>query len=233
MLKIVYSGNSLPYSFLVDPNSEFEPGMIGELKAWGQQTVCGVSGGRNPIGILDDNKTRSFSRAVIDEVLIVPVSDPVYNSNNRLVTPVEIIVELANPLISASSFVSSPIAGSLNANNGTFHILAGTELNLSQTNSGELDAIRTVVRYSHQVANVIGEDSTQGSGQVTVWIQPGTIFQTDIYDTSQQYPLNALLYCGLDGRLTSAQIDEEFPAVAIITGSPTAIYGSIEAKWLI
>ncbi len=32
MLRILHTNNSLPYSWLVDPNSEFEPGMIAQLK---------------------------------------------------------------------------------------------------------------------------------------------------------------------------------------------------------
>lgn len=233
MLRILYSGNALPYSFLVDPDAEFESGMVGELKAFGNQTVCGVSGGRNPIGLIDDYKTKSYSRAVVDEVVKIFVTNPVLNNNNKLVTPADIVYELENPLILPGSFVSSPLPVLLNEKNGTIRIPAGTELNFKQTNNVDVDSIRTVVRYSHQVANVVGENTTAGSGQVTVWISPGIIFQTDIYDTSQQYPLNSLLYCGLDGKLTSSKIDTDFPACAMITGVPNSIYGAIEAKWLL
>lgn len=234
MLRIIYSGNALPWGqFLVDPNAQFEAGMIGELAAYGNQTVCTVSSGKNPIGLIDDYKTRSFSRAVVDEVIIASVPSPVLNSNNQLVAPLDIIVELANPLILPNSFVSDPVDVSLNPTNGTIRFLAGTPLNADITGTGTYNAIRTVVRYSHQIANVIGEDTTQGSGKVTVWITPGMLFQTDVYDTSQQYPLNALLYCGLDGKLTSSKLSADFPAVAMVTGQPNSIYGALEAKWLL
>lgn len=232
MLRVIYSGNALPWTFTVDPDSQFEAGMIGELMAYGNQTVCGVSGGKNPIGLIDDYKTKSFSRGVVDEVVIAPVDNPAIDSNNRLVTPVDIIVELANPLILPNSFVSDPVDVSLNTTNGTIRFLAGTPLNCDLTGTGTYNAIRTVVRYSHYIANVIGDDTTQG-GKVTVWITPGILFQTDIYDTSQQYPLNALLYCGIDGKLTSSKISSDFPAVAIVTGQPNSIYGALEAKWLL
>lgn len=233
MFKVIYSHGGLAISQLVDPDAQFESGMVGEMMAYGNQAVVGVSSGRNPFGIIDDSKTRSFSRAVVDEVIIAPVSNPVLNSNNQLVTPVDIIVELANPLIMSGSFVSDPVEVSLNHTNGTIRFLAGTVLNCDVTNLGYPTAIRTVCRYSHQIANIPGEDSTNGSGMVSIWVNPGMIFQTDIYDTSQPYPLNCLLYCGLDGKLTSSKYSADFPACAMVIGPPGAIYGALTAKWLI
>jgi hypothetical protein len=57
MLRIVQTGNSLPFSFPVAPSDEFQPGQIAQLKAFGNNVVCGVSDGICPIGIIDDVKT--------------------------------------------------------------------------------------------------------------------------------------------------------------------------------
>lgn len=234
MINVIHTGLALPWSFNVDPDCQFEAGMVAELGTYGNNVVCGVSGGKNPIGLIDDYRTTTYSRAVVDEVVIAQVTNTGYDGLGRLVTTTDIICELEHPFILPSSFISDPVSVELNEKNGTIRFLAGTPLNCVQTNDGgEPDSIRTVVRYSYQIPNISGEDTTAGSGQVTVWITPGIIFQTDIYDTSQQYPLNALLYCGLDGKLTTSQIDPTYPACAILTGPPNSVASMIEAKWLI
>jgi hypothetical protein len=229
MLRIVQVGNTLPFSYPVDPNAEFQPGQIAQLTIMGNQVVCGVSDGTVPIGIIDDIKTNSFTSASIDEVVLVPAVG-VPGPNGTLVTPVDIKKELNNPNISPSSFISYNVDVELLARNGVVVFLAGTPLNHSISGDGP-DAIRTVVSYTYQVPNVPGDDSTLGSGRVTVWFSR-IIAQTDQYDTSVRYPVNANLFVNERGLLTTRQINSNYPAVAIVTGPPTSINSALEFLWL-
>lgn len=229
MLRIVQVGNTLPFSFPVDPNAEFQPGQIAQLSVMGNQVVCGVSDGRVPLGIIDDIKTRSFTAAAIDEVIIAPAAG--VESNGQLVTPIDIKVELQNPNVLPSSFVSDPVDVELIPRNGVITFLAGTPLNFSLTDSGTPDAIRTRVSYTYQVPNVPGDDSTAGHGRVTVWFSR-IIAQTDQYDTAVRYPVNATLFVNENGMLTTRKISDEFPGVAIVTGPPTTVHSALEFLWL-
>jgi len=229
MLKLVQVGNSLPISYPVDPTAEFEPGNIGQLYLRGNQIVCGVSDGRAPLGIIDDFKTRAFTAPSIDEVVIASAS--AVESNGRLVTPVDVMTNLKNPNIIPSSFITSPVDVGLVARNGNVIFPAGTPLNLDLDGDGIPDSIRTVVSYTYQVPNVSGDDSTMGSGRVTIWFAKG-IFQTDFYETSQRYPINAVLFVSENGKLTTSQPSDDYPGVAVVTGPPSAQINSLEFLWL-
>lgn len=231
MLRIIQVGNTLPFSFPVDPNSEFQPGQIAQLGVMGNQVVCGVSDGRVPIGVIDDIKTHSFTAASVDEIVIAPAVGVMDPNTGRLLTPVDIKVELQNPVILPSSFVSDPVDVELIPRNGVVVFLAGTPLNFSMTNSGVPDAIRTRVSYTYQVPNVPGDDSTFASGRVTVWFSR-IIAQTDMYDTAVRYPVNATLFVNDKGMLTTRRVSEEFPGIAIVTGPPTSIHSSLEFLFL-
>ena len=232
VLKLVQQGNSLPYFWPVDPTANLEPGMIAQLKTYGNQIVCGVSDGRAPIGIIDDVKTTAFTAPSTDEIVILNVENPSYDSSNRPVLPYDVKVELENPNISSSSFVTNPVSVTLNPRNGVITFLAGTLLNYDQTGSGVPDSIRTKVSYIYQIPNVVGDDSTAGNGRVTVWFDR-MIFQTDQYDTSCRYPINASLFVNEQGKLTTRRISaEEFPAVAIVTAPPTSGNSFLECLWL-
>lgn len=228
-LKIVQVGNSIPVSYPVDPISEFEPGMIAQLSLRGNNLVCGVSDGRAPFGIIDDYKTRAFTSPSVDEEVIAPA--PAINSNGQLVTPVDIKWELRNPNIIPSSFITSPVDVALIPRNGIVVFPAGTPLNFDLDGDGIPDSIRTIVSYIYQIPNVSGDDSTMGSGKITVWFQRG-IFQTDMYETNQRYPLNGILFVSENGRLTTSQPNDDYPGVAMVTGPPTAAFGTLEFLWL-
>lgn len=148
-----------------------------------------------------------------------------------LVTPTDVKVELANPNIMPSSFVSNPVDVELKPRNGVVVFLAGTPLNLDADGDGVADSIRTVVSYTYQVPNVPGDDSTSSSGRVTVWFNR-MIAQTDQFETTQRYPINANLFVSEEGKLTTRQPSENHFGVAIVTGSPVSIYSSIEFLWL-
>lgn len=218
------AGNSLPFSFAVDPNSEFQPGQIAQLNGYGNQIVCGVSDGTAPIGIIDDIKTHSFSAASIDEVIVVPAVGVV--SSGYLVTPTDIKTELLNAAIVERSFMSD-IDVELIARNGVIVIPAGTHLNFDDAGTGTPDSIRVVVSYTYQIPNVIGDDSTQGSGRVTVWFTR-FIGQTDQFETNQRYPLNANLFCSETGKFTTRMPTANHSAIAICLAPPTSINNSLE-----
>jgi len=62
---------------------------------------------------------------------------------------------------------------------------------------------------------------------VTVWFQR-MIAATDAFETNQRYPVNAPLFVSESGLFTTRQIAEDYPSIAIVTGPPTSIHGSLE-----
>lgn len=54
MLKITNVCDALPINFTVDKAATFYPGQMAQLKAIGNEIVCGVSDGTSPCGIIDD-----------------------------------------------------------------------------------------------------------------------------------------------------------------------------------
>ncbi len=231
MLRIVFTASPIAYSWPVDPSAEFEPGMVCQLGVEGNRVVGTVSNGTAPIGIIDDIKTKAFSATSWDEEIWVPVTNAVVGPNGNLITPLDIKAELANPNIVASSFVSRPVRVQLIPRNGVIVFPAGTELNFDAIGSGTYNAIKTIVRYTYNIPNIVGDDSTQGSGRVSVWIHR-FIGQTDKYETNQVYPINANLFVSEEGLLTTRQPMPNYPSVAIVTASPNSLLGSLEFMWL-
>jgi hypothetical protein len=185
-----------------------------------------VSNGTAPIGVIDDIKTKAFTNVSWNETVIVPAFG-VPGPNNTLVTPVDIKAELRRPNIVTSSF-SSNVSVTLNPINGIITFVAGTELNLDLQGTGTPNAIKAIVNYTYMVANIPGDDSTAGSGRMTVWFER-MFFQTDQYETNQQYPLRANLYCSEVGFLTTRRPSQIHPAIAMVTAPPTPMTPMIEA----
>lgn len=227
MLRLVQVGNTLPANFICDPSAEFQPGQIAELTVIGNQIMATVSNGTAPIGIIDDIKTRAFTNVSWNEVVIVPAVGVL--SGSDLVTPIDIKAELRKPNIVSASF-NSTVDVALNPVNGVVTFIAGTKLNFDLTGTGTPNAIRAIVNYTYQVANIPGDDSTQGSGRVTVWFNR-MFFQTDQYETNQQYPVRANLYVSEIGYLTTRRPSTIHPAVAMVTAPPTPMNPMIECLW--
>jgi hypothetical protein len=203
--------------------------MIAQLGVTGNNIVAGVSDGTAPLGIIDDIKTRAFTAPSVDEVVIAAA--PGVQQGGRLVSAVDVRQELNNPNIIPSSFITSPVDVELVPRNGVVIFPAGTVLNFDADGDGVADSIRTVVSYTYQIPNVPGDDTTTASGKVTIWFQRG-IFQTDQYETNRRYPINANLFVSENGKLTSQQATPDHPGVAVVTGSPSAIFGTLEFMWL-
>lgn len=202
--------------------------MIAELTVIGNQIMATVSNGTAPIGVIDDIKTRAFTNVSWNEVVIVSATG-VPGPGGTLVTPIDIKAELKKPNITASSF-NSTVNVVLNPVNGVITFVAGTQLNFDLTGTGTPNAIRTIVNYTYQVPNIPGDDSTQGSGRVTVWFQR-MFFQTDQFETNQQYPVRANLYVSEMGLLTTRKPSSLHPAVAMVTAPPSPLNSMIECLW--
>jgi len=225
MLRLVHTSNALPASFICDPSAEFEPGMAAELTVIGNQVMATVSSGIAPIGIIDDIKTRAFSAVSWNEIIIVPVSNPDMTPSGP-VTPMDIKAELKYPNVTPSSFLST-VDVLLNPTNGVITFIKGTPLNFDLTGGGVPDAIRTVVNYTYYVSNIPGDDSTLGSGRVTVWYSRG-FYQTDRIETNQVYPVRANLYISESGLFTTRKPSPKHPAIAMVTAPPTSLNSFLE-----
>jgi len=231
MLRVVHTGTGLPASYPLDPTAEFESGMIAQLKILGNDIIAGVSDGTAPLGIIDDVRTSAFTKSQIDEVVIIEVNTlHITESNGVRVTSTDQMGPLEFPHINRNSFTST-ITVELNDVNGIITVPAGTALNYDTDGDGDFNAFKVVVSYAYRIATKPGDDSTIGSGRITVHYQRG-IYATDQFDTLQLYPLNANLYVGLDGKLTTEQPTENHPAIAYVTGPPSSVNGTLEFMWL-
>jgi hypothetical protein len=198
---------------------------MAELTVINNQVMATVSNGTAPIGVIDDIKTVAFTNVSWNEVVIVPAVG--VDSGGTLVTPIDIKAELRKPNIVSNSF-SSSISVTLNPINGVITFIAGTPLNFDLTGTGTPNAIRTIVNYTYQVPNIPGDDSTQGSGRVTVWYNR-MFFQTNQYESNQQYPVKANLYVSELGFLTTRRPSAYHPAVGMVTAPPTPMNVMLEA----
>jgi hypothetical protein len=228
VLKVIHSGNAMPMSLPVDPTAEFQPGAFAQLRVIGNDIVAGVSDGTAPIGVIDDARIAAFTRSQIDEIvqIQVPAASIGIDSNGKLVNTVEVSSPLENPHIIQSSFISN-ISVFLNYVNGIVTVPAGTELNYDFDGDGTNDGFKIVTSYIYRISNKPGDDTTLSSGRVTIHYQRG-IYATDQFDTTQAYPLNATLYVGLDGLLTSKQPTETHPGIALVTGPPASTQNNLE-----
>jgi hypothetical protein len=231
MLRLVQIANTLPISMPCDPSAEFQPGQCAQLTVFGNQVVATVSNGLAPFGLIDDIRTKAFTSNAWDETVIAPVSNPIAGPNNTLVSPVDIKIELINPNIMASSFISIPVPVQLIPRNGVVVFPAGTVLNFDLTGSGTPNAIKTNVRYTYQIPNIIGDDSTAGSNRISIWIFRG-LYETDQFETNQSYQVNSNLFCSELGLLTTRQPFPTAPSIALVTAPPNALMSTIQFMWL-
>ena len=187
-----------------------------------------VSNGTAPLGIIDDIRTKAFTNVSWNEVIIVAAIG-VPGPNNTIVTPVDIKAELSRPNIIPRSFAST-VNVQLNAVNGVITFPAGTILNCDLTGSGTPNGIKAIVNYTYMVANIVGDDSTRGSGRITVWYERAFV-QTDMFESNQQYPLRANLYVSERGLFTTRRPSAIHPAVASVTAPPSSLHSMLELLW--
>lgn len=111
MFNLIYTGNTLPASFIVDPSCEFEPGTIGQFTVSSNQVMITVSDGTAPIGIIDDIKTKAFTNNSWNEIVEVAATGTFVGDG--YVTTVEVTTNLSYAAIVSGSFLST-VACSLN-----------------------------------------------------------------------------------------------------------------------
>lgn len=230
MLKLIQIGNTLPTSFPVDPTAEFQPGQIAQLKVIGNEIVCGVSDGTAPFGIIDDIVTSAFTAPVTDEVILIPAIGILGQDGYTLEAAADVMQTLRFPNVVRNSFVTDVEGLSLNDINGVVTAPAGTELNYDSDGDGLNDSVRIIVSYTYRIANIPGDNTTIGSGRMTIWFARG-IFQTDQYDTRERYVVNAQLFVNAEGKFTTAQPTPNHPGIAMVTGPPSGIDNSLEVLW--
>jgi hypothetical protein len=114
--------------------------------------------------------------------------------------------------------------------NGIITFVAGTPLNCDLTGGGVPNGIKAIVSYTYFIANTPGDDTTAGTGRMTIWYDR-CFFQTDQYETNQQYPVRANLYVSELGFLTTRKPSSIHPAVAMVTAPPSPQNSMIEAIW--
>lgn len=229
MLRLVHYGNALPTSMICDPSAEFQAGQVATVTVIGNQVMATVSDGTCPIGIIDDMRTRSFTKIAWNEVKVEPVSG-VLDLNGQLVTPADIKIELDHPNITASSFVSN-VRVVLNNVNGVITVPAGTPLNLDIDGDSVYDAIRVIVNYTYQVPDIPGDDSTEGSGRITIWYER-MMFETDQFESNVSYPVRANLFVSETGLFTTRRPSKYHPAIGIVISPPSIISPYLQALWL-
>lgn len=230
MLRTIQVGNSLPFSYPVDPTSTFQPGNIGQLKLIGNDIVVGLSDGLAPLGIIDDIRTTAFTQTVVDEIIIIPGVN-VYTDGYSFFTGSDSKQELANASIVQSSFISDYEGLILNKRNGIITLPMYSRLNWDSDGDGRYDSVKAICNYVYQVPNLPGDDTTLGSNRVTIWFQRG-IFSTDQFDSLARYPLGAVLFVSSDGKLTTRQPTVNHPGIGMVTGPPSAINGTLEFLWM-
>jgi hypothetical protein len=231
MLRILSTGNSMPWSWICDPSANFMPGMMAQLVVIGNQVMATTSNGVCPLGIIDDIKTRAFTANAWNEVKVVQAVG-VPGPGGQLITPIDVVCNLDHAYILPASFVST-VDVALNPINGTITFPAGTPLNYDLLGTGIPNALQTVVNYTFQLPNIPGDDSTLGSGRITIWYQR-FIGQTDQFETNQQFPVGANLYCSEHGLFTTRRPSSIHPAIAIVTAPPMSLANasSLEFLWL-
>lgn len=227
MLRLIMS-QGLPYGLTqVDPTINFQAGQIAGFKQLGADIVATLADGKTvqPFGIIDDTKDTAFTAPVVDEIVIIPAHG-VPDGYGHYVSTVDVMGFLQHPGIRENSF-QADLTVWLNRVNGTITVPAGSILNNDQNDDGEPDSFKVTCSYTYEIVGTFGEDTTTGSGQLTIWFTRG-LYATDQFETAVDYKLNDILYCSENGKLTSVI---NGPAVGMVTGPPTALIQDMEYLW--
>lgn len=219
--------NPLVWSAPVDPAATFEAGQIAGILEINGELFITVSDGQKipPIGIIDDNKTRAFTGAVLDEVQLVAAPSHV-DSQGRLVSSFDMIGALEETNIIETSFTSN-IHFVLNPKKGIFTIPAGTPLNYDD-GQGFL-GFEVITSYRYKIVDFPGDDTTDGSGQISVHFNRG-IFITSIFDTLATYAPGMPLFVNCEGLLTAQ--DTGSPMVAIALQPTSSVSNELMFMWI-
>lgn len=206
--KLLYTNLSGPQGDInVSAGLVAEAGMFGFItpnSTTGDPEVqLATSGTTGLLGVIDDNKTSSFSATVVGEVVA---------SGATALAHANIIAA------SDSSVLASP--------SGTVTLTSRTNGTIAVT--GLVPGSTTTVSYSYVIPGKAGDDTTLASGKCTIWLQEGE-YSTDVYELSDavvisSYVVGASLRVadntyGQQGRLTTRGAGT---VVAYVTKAPTA-----------
>lgn len=214
------------WSAPVDPSAVFEAGQIAGLIEINGELFVTVSDGDKipPIGVIDDTKSSAFSGVSPDEVVVVPAAGTQL-PDGTLVSSVDVMGGLAETNIIESSFTSN-FNLHLNPKKGTFIIPAGTPLNYDD---GTIIGFEVISTYRYKIVDFPGDDSTDGSGKISIHFNRG-IFTTNIFDTLSTYYPGQPLFVNNEGLLTSQETKS--PVVAIALQPATALNTELMFMWL-
>lgn len=213
MFKLLYTNLAGPLGDInVSAGLVAEAGMVGYIAAnattGDPEAALVASSGLHLVGIIDDQKTSSFTATVIGEVVA---------SGS---------VTLAHANIVAASETSV-----INSAAGTVTLTSAT--NGTATVTGIAPGATTTVNYSYVIPGKAGDDTTLASGKCTIWLQEGE-YATDVYEltstvTASSYSVGTPLYVsnttGQKGRLTTGSGAGTYDSglvVGYVTKAPTA-----------
>lgn len=213
------------WSAPVDPSARFEAGQVAGLIEINGELFITVSDGNRipPIGIIDDNKVTSFTGTVIDEIQVVPAA--VTPVGGVLVSTLDVMGALNETNIIESSFTAN-LDIILNPKKGTFIVPQGTPVNFDD---GQTIGFQLTSSYRFQIVDFPGDDSTDGSGQISIHFNRG-IFVTNIFDTLATYSPGQPLFVDSEGKLTSHETTS--PVVAIALQPSSALNNELLFMWL-
>ncbi len=232
MLKIKHKGNSVPFSYPLSPSGEFQAGQLAQLTSIGNNVMATVSDGSAPFALIDDTRTQAFSNNVLDEQIIVRIPPAgTINASGVLKSAYDIKVELKYAGIYRQTFrarqvlpgqVKTGMPLILNDVNGVVTVSAGSVLNYDENKDGILDSIRFFCDYTYIIPNYMGEDTTAGTGKVTLWLGP-LLIETNMCEANVSYPINAPLYVSPAGKFTTTKAKENYPAVGMVMSRPNKL----------
>ncbi len=162
------------------------------------------SGTTGTLGVIDDNKTTSFTASVVNEV-----------------------VASGQTTLAHANIIAASDSSVLDSSSGT--VTLTSRVNGTITVAGVAPSDTTEVSYSYVIPGKAGDDTTLASGKCTIWMQDGE-YSTDVYELSSatvvsSYTVGASLYvaddsAGQQGRLTTR--DQDGVVVGYVTKAPTA-----------
>lgn len=232
-LRALYTSGPIHGRFPVDPSAMFQAGQVGQLAADAAGNPVVTLAGTKPIGLIEDNKTATFTQAVIGELHTVLVGSG---------TPVAVTLNHANVVsLSELSFRLSSTGVATANTRTTDYTMNYVNGILSTTVAGAIntatayidtdgdstdDSINIAVNYQFAIPGVVGVDTTLASGLVSLHVMRGE-FAVGVYDTAVSYAVNTQLFVGdgstspvgtltVDAASTNAQV------VGVVTQPPTA-----------
>lgn len=223
MLKIIETFNNSPICVSVSPNLQMQPGQIGSLVIKQGSPVLSISDGLNPLGIIDDIRSHVIRKVPedINQLFVLTAINPMLNGDKYVLSQDQTFHLPHHNIIAASFTCNVNVILDLIAGKLTF--VAGTICNFDQK------AIQFSCRYAYNTICDSLQDSISGTHRATVWTQ-NMIAETDIYDTTVEYPKYANLYVA-HGLLTTSRFDFMCKSVGIVLPCPEMNYGLLRFLW--